>query len=56
MNGNLQRFPDVPLGVAIVTHGPVAVAALVVVVAALVVPVAALVVPVPVEPGQEESQ
>ena len=55
MNGNLQSLPDVPLGVAIVTHGPVAVAAFVVA-AALVVPVAALVVPVPVEPGQEESQ
>ena len=39
---NLHCFPDVPLGVAMVTHGPVA----------------ALVVPDPdlEEPGQEESQ
>ena len=46
MNRNLQRFPDVPLGVEIVTHGPVAVAAVVVVV----------VVVAEVDPGQEESQ
>ena len=45
MNGNLQRFPDVPLGVEIVTHGPVAVAVVVVVVA-----------DPEVDPGQEESQ
>ena len=44
VNGNLHRFPDVPLGVETVTHGPVAVAA-------LVVPD-----PDPEEPGQEESQ
>ena len=43
MNGNLQRFPDVPLGVEIVTHGPVAAVVVVVVVAE-------------VDPGQEESQ
>ena len=37
MNRNLQRFPDVPLGVEIVTHGPVAVAVAVVVVVVVVV-------------------
>ena len=50
MNGNLHCFPDVPLGVAMVMHGPVAVAALVVPDPELVV------VPDPEEPGQEESQ
>ena len=43
MNRNLQRFPDVPLGVEIVTHGPVAAVVVVVVVAE-------------VDPGQKESQ
>ena len=47
MNVNLQRFPDVPLGVEIVTHGPVAVAVVVVVV---------VVADPGVDPGQEESQ
>ena len=51
MNGNLHCFPDVPLGVAMVTHGPVAVAALVV-----PDPDPVVVVPDPEEPGQEESQ
>ena len=45
MNVNLQRFPDVPLGVEIVTHGPVA-----------AVVVAVVVVDPEVDPGQEESQ
>ena len=45
MNRNLQRFPDVPLGVEIVTHGPVAAVVGVVVVA-----------DPEVDPGQEESQ
>ena len=48
MSRNLQRFPDVPLGVEIVTHGPVAVAAVVVVVVVVADP--------EVDPGQEESQ
>ena len=43
VNGNLQRFPDVPLGVEIVTHGPVAV-------------VVVVVADPEVDPGQEESQ